>query len=357
MTLIILFFVTHAKNTCYCQVDGNTELLKKIALFNQSNLDAIRTWSGDIDILYRWTGDLEKDPKNYEEMKWKFHFATDIPGNRSIYLAEQVEASGFREGKSIVNEKGIRWGALWLPDSFQKVPMWEPHGNSDFGKRPTLVMRAKPPLYSEYGHDFHPLMNLKYGGNLAYEVATKWYNGRDKKNVHKYLVFQKGNLVHLTNQQENPKDEEVFDLTKGGNRIAVSAEDTLVKTDIRWDFEKINDVWVTSFYEINNHNKEKKETYNITMKFSNTQVNAPLPEDTFQVQALSQDKVSLISDLRTGSFFADLPKKTNIPSLTPEPSSPIPAGDSPSLLWWFVGAGGMIVALGLGYFLYFRRSP
>ncbi len=37
--------------------------LKKIARFNQSNLDTIRSWSGDVDILYRWTGDLEKDPK------------------------------------------------------------------------------------------------------------------------------------------------------------------------------------------------------------------------------------------------------------------------------------------------------
>ncbi len=65
----------------------------------------------------------------------------------------------------------------------------------------------------------------------------------------------------------------------------------------------------------------------------------PIAEDTFQVQALSQDKVSLISDLRTGSFVSDLPKKTNIPSLIPEPSNPIPAGNSLSLLWWLVSAG------------------
>ncbi len=124
-------------------------------------------------------------------MKWKFHFATDIPGNRSIYQAEQVEASGYRREKTSKTRRESAGARCGYQIRFRKCPCGNPM-EIPFLQTPHAGHSSQAPPYSEFGHNFHPLKNLKYGENFAYEVATNFYAMVVKKKIQpKYFGISK----------------------------------------------------------------------------------------------------------------------------------------------------------------------
>jgi len=358
--LFFLFFIVH--NDGYCQLGGDVEVIPKLYNLNLANFEAIRTWKGRVDVLYS-VHEKNLHEKGRRHYKRKYIFALDNIGKRAMYLAEQYEAGGYRDGKDISLENEIRWGAIWTPDGFFKVNQWDPTGNSFFTREPTLIIEPKPDPYSDYAEDFHPLENQKYFELSAHEFLKDLYKAKDLKHLSVYHVKRKDNLVEVSAGDRNKTyNSQTFDINKSGNRIETATESRTVKIESKWGFEKIGDLWICNHREVTHFDKTKNQEMKILWTFSENVVNEPLSDDLFNPNILSKEKVFAVRDKRTGSVYKQPPKKAPLPEekLLPAPPESTDPPDDPtptqsSWLWVFPVT---IVPVGiLLLVLYFRRSP
>lgn len=286
------------------QIRGDPELLKLVAAQYRANLEAILTWQGEAEITQKLVGKIDGQPWDLTAVQ-KVTFAYDRGAKKYMFLVNQVQEKGIKQGQPIKEPALMVWGGIRTPDGFYWVPEWFVNAKPGQLKRPGLQL-GPPSSESpgDFSPHFDPFWYMKLYGDDMYERLMPFYDRAASENMSHVTVSRANNVVTVVlHKPEVTTNRYVFDLDQGANPVAGGGEDPIVTEHHSRTFEKVKNIWVPKTATSKSTNLKRGRVNERQVTWIKNIVNEPVPADTFSPEQVGIRQGSHVNDLRTGANY------------------------------------------------------
>lgn len=278
---------------------GDKELLKKTANEFSANLDRLKTWQGQAEIV----DTLERnDNKSHLFSKSKINFVLDRDADalRWTWTDIKNEPDGKENTKSALN--GMMKNGLIYRFSI-------PPNNRVISQVQVIPQPDDPMPIRGRGGQFNPMHYLK---QMSYDTYGRlmWYYENGEALQHPVLVKKNGTMIVLRVTIDEVVNEYTFDTSKNCNLVKYYAKDSIVEEDWTIDFEKKGNMYIP--ISAKRKATTKREGYDeidmISVRFIDNIVNAEIPADEFTLEKLGVRPGDIIYDHRTNLSYEYKPE-------------------------------------------------
>lgn len=283
------------------QIRGDVQQLKLVAAQNRANREAIRTWQGEVEVAQRTIGTDKVKITDYRSV-WRATYTDDRTVKKYIFLANQQEVTGIRDGQAVKMSDRLSWGGIRTPDGYSSVWPWYPDGKKGQPRRPELMVGPhNTEQVSEISTMFDPYWYMSVFLDPVYDRLMFFHENAHMAELSHITVSRTGSLVTVLLQKPDVGvNRYVFDLNQGANPVELAGEDALVTENHTRSFESNSDIWLPRAGKSISKNLKTGKTIESSVRWLKNVVNEPLPEDAFSPERVEIRQGDLIRDQRSG---------------------------------------------------------
>ena len=346
---------------CRAEIIGDPALLDRIAAEHVSNRSQIDTWSGVVQVK-DFTRSSTREGSIEREST--VTFAVDALADKHVFFWHCTRSIQTLEGEAV--DDGFTGGRIGLMTEGDVEYFHPPWVEKEGGPVQSVTIR--------------PRRDRRIGGMTEHLDPRLLFNVRVDRKVEDTLnsfarLANRSDGILLIIQPDDADDGTVlidvrnellphvtnqytFDLNRGGNLVHALADDGMIQGKWTTAYEQVNGLWAPVSHTYDDHSAAGDREYRRSITITSQQINEPLDEDAFSLEAMGVLPGAVVSDARTGEQTRFQPEKTE--PVSPAPIAVVPlveaVPDEPVVSRKWLAIGNILVVLAIAVLWYWHRT-